>query len=330
MGHAHHSHRHAHRLTSKQHELHHSGHNHSSPHRIDGLSLALAITLFFALVEALVGWSAHSLALVSDAIHMLTDSFSLGLAALAAWLARRPPSSAHTYGYGRVEVLAAFLNAVLMLAILCGIAWQAIVRIQVPQHVNGIWVSWTAAMGLLVNLGVAWVIAKKTSENINQRAALIHVMGDTLGSVAALGSGIVIAKTGWTLIDPISSLLICVLVFTSTINLLRDSIHTLMEGVPPGYSPEKLAAAMSQVANVASVHDLHVWTLGSDKVALSAHVVLKEPSIWTETLSALHKLLAEEFLVDHATLQPEVVFATTLRNTAEIGCTSLCKETHSS
>lgn len=310
--------------------MHHSGHTHSSPHRIDGLSLALAITLLFALIEALVGWYAHSLALVSDAVHMLTDSFSLGLAAFAAWLARRPPSSEHTYGYGRVEVLAALLNAVLMLAILVGIAWQAILRIHTPQHVNGIWVSWTAAIGLCVNIGVAWVIAKKTNENVNQRAALIHVIGDTLGSVAALASGIVIAKTGWTLIDPISSLLICLLVLTSTVNLLRETIHTLMEGVPSGYSPEKLAVAMKQVANVVSVHDLHIWTLGSDKVALSAHVVLKDPLKWAETLSALHKLLAEEFFVDHATLQPELVLATTLRNATEIACPSLCKETHSS
>ena len=267
-----------------------------------GLRGAAAITIAFALVEALGGWWTGSLALLSDAGHMLTDGAALRLGPLAAWMARRPPSQRHSYGLGRAEIVAALVNAAAMLVIVIALAYEAIVRLNAPSAVNGGAAALIAAVGLALNL---WVIRRLHGHDMNTRAARLHVLGDALGSVAALAAGAVIYLAGWTLVDPLASLAICVLIAVSSVRLLRESMHALMEGVPHGLSVETIGAEMARIDGVLSVHDLHVWTLSGSRIALSAHVVVRSMGHWERTLAELQARLQEKFKIDHITLQPE-------------------------
>jgi cobalt-zinc-cadmium efflux system protein len=268
------------------------------------LRAAAALTIAFAVVEALGGWWTGSLALLSDAGHMLTDGSALALGAIAAWMARRPPSERHSYGFGRAEVVAALINAGAMLAILLVLAYEALVRLKAPNPVKGEMAAAIALAGLAVNL---WVMRTLTPHHhdLNARAARLHVLGDAFGSIAALVSGVVIAFSGWTLVDPIASLLICVLIAVSAWRLLRESLHALMEGVPQGLSVDAIGGEMARVDGVISVHDLHVWMLSGSRTALSAHVVVRSMGHWERTLLELQTRLHEKFGIDHVTLQPE-------------------------
>jgi cobalt-zinc-cadmium efflux system protein len=268
------------------------------------LVLAVVLTLGYACIEAAVGWWAGSLVLLSDAGHMVSDSAALGLAALAAWAARRPPSPRHSYGLGRAEIVAAFVNAVVMLAMLMWIAVAAVQRLIEPQTVRGEAVAAVAMVGLLLNAAVALVLARG-ERNMNTRGALLHVLGDLLGSIAAVMAGAVIAATGWLPIDALLSLFICALMLLSGLRLLRDALHALMEGVPFGLSLTQVAQAMVAVPGVVAVHDLHIWHLSSATLSLSAHVVVADMRGWNDTLRVLVALLRDRFQVAHVTLQPE-------------------------
>jgi len=289
-----------------EHEHHHDHHHHHAHHHGhagDALRVAAALTVLFAIVEGLGGWWTGSLALLSDAGHMITDGAALGLGAVAAWMARKPPSERHSYGLGRAEVVAALVNAGAMLVIAAGISYEAFVRLRSPQAVNGAAAAAIAAVGLALNL---WVIRRLAPhEDMNARAARLHVLGDALGSIAALVAGGVIAASGWTPIDPLASLAICVLIALSSVRLLRESLHALMEGVPSGMSVEAIGGEMARVEGVLSVHDLHVWTLSGTRTALSAHVVVRSMTQWERTLAELQRRLQERFGIDHVTLQPE-------------------------
>jgi cobalt-zinc-cadmium efflux system protein len=280
----------------------HHVHSHGSAR---ALTLALAATLGYAAVEAVSGWLAGSLALLGDAGHMLTDSVALGLAAAAARLASRPPSHRMSYGLARIEVLAALANAGFMLALVVGLAWQAVHRLLETQPVDGELVAWVAAAGLLVNVAVAWILLRGETD-LNSRAALLHVIGDALGSVAALASGLAVAWFGWTRADPLLSLFIGGLILYSTVRLAREAIHTLLEGVPTEISLPEVGRRMARVNGVRSVHDLHIWSVSSRRVALTAHVVVRNLSEWESVLAGLQSMLREEFHIEHVTLQPEV------------------------
>ena len=282
----------------------HGAHAHGAGARGRILLLALLLTLGFAFVEAIAGWLAGSLALLGDAGHMLTDSFALALAAVAAWLSRRPPSPRLSYGLGRIEALAALANGVLMLVVIVAICWHAVMRLIEPQPVAGDTVTWVALIGLGINLLAAWLLSRG-GEDLNTRAALIHVMGDLLGSVAALAAGLVIQWTGWMPIDPLLSMLICGLILASTASLLRQVFTTLLDGVPDSLSLDSVGTAMASVNGVASVHDLHIWSLGNQRVALSAHLVIQTEADWRQVLPRVRHLLEERFDIDHSTLQPE-------------------------
>ena len=279
-------------------------HHHGRDHAHHSLGAAAAVTIAFALVEALGGWWTGSLALLSDAGHMFTDAGALILGALAAWIARRPPSQRHSYGLGRAEVVAAMVNATVMLGIVAAIAYESFLRLKEPTPVNGTVAAFIAAVGLVVNL---WVMRRLAPHHhdMNARAARLHVVGDVLGSIAALVSGAVIAATGWTLIDPLASLAICVLIAVSAVRLMRESLHALMEGVPHNLSVEAIGAEMARVEGVLSVHDLHVWTLSGSRTALSAHVVVRSFREWDRMLVDLQHRLHDAFGIDHVTLQPE-------------------------
>jgi cobalt-zinc-cadmium efflux system protein len=279
-------------------------HHHHAPSSGATLPLAAALTLVFAGVEAGVGLWAGSLALVADAGHMLNDAAALALAAGAAWLAKRPASARHSYGFGRAEFIAALINSAALLALVAWLVVTAIERLQEPRPVIGEAVFVTAAIGLGINVLVAWLLMRG-EKNLNTRAALLHVLGDLLGSVAALVAGIVIVTTGWTLIDPLLSLAIGALILVSSLRLLREALHGLMEGTPFGIDPEVVGRALAGVPGVASVHDLHIWSVKAGHPLLSAHLVVKDIGHWEGILEAAHTLLAERFGIQHATLQPE-------------------------
>jgi cobalt-zinc-cadmium efflux system protein len=290
---------------------HSHGHHHAHASPGEGskrLVWALLLTLSFALIEVLAGFWSGSLALLGDAGHMVTDSASLGLAAIAAWLARRPPSHHHSYGLGRVETLAALFNVVFMVLVVVAISVAAVQRFLDPQPINGGVVTLVAVCGLLINLGVAWLLMHG-EQTMNTRGALLHVMGDLLGSVAALVAGAVIMWTGWTPIDPLLSLLICLLVLVSSLRLLREVLRALLEGVPAHISLEQIGQSLAEVGGVHSVHDLHVWTLSSNRVALSAHLVVNSILQWPEVLEAARHMLGHQGIT-HVTLQPEAVSQT--------------------
>ena len=267
------------------------------------LWIALALTAGFAVVEAFGGWLAGSLALISDAGHMVTDAASFVVALIAAALARRPPSQRATYGYARAEVLAAFVNALAMLALVVWIAVEAVRRLLAPEPVSGSIVMAVAAAGMAVNIVVAVMLARSGS-GINARGALLHVIGDLLGSVAALVAGTVIYATGWMPIDPILSLLVALLILRSTFELLRQSTGVLMEGVPAHLSYDAIGCSLAAIPGVTGVHDLHVWNMGAEHVALSAHLTLEDGPIWPRVLASAQRLLASEFGIGHVTLQP--------------------------
>jgi len=293
-------------MAGHEHHHHHDDHHHHAGEGSSGAALkaATALTFAFAVVEAAGGWWTGSLALLSDAGHMFTDGLALAFAALAAWMARRPPSERHSYGLGRAEIIAAFVNASAMLAIIVVLSYEAVTRLSEPGEVNGGAAALVAAFGLVVNLGVMrWL--SPHHHDLNARAARLHVIGDALGSVAALVSGAVIALTGWTRIDSIASLLICLLIAASSVRLIRESLHALMEGVPQGLSVDSIGSEMARVGGVVSVHDLHVWTLSGSRTALSAHVVVRNLSHWEALRRELQTRLHDKFGIEHVTLQPE-------------------------
>jgi cobalt-zinc-cadmium efflux system protein len=296
MGVHHHSH-HAH-------DAHvHGHHRRSQPPALRALGGALVLTAGYALVEAFGGWLAGSLALLSDAGHMATDAAALALALFAQWVARRPPSPRASYGYARAEVLAAFVNALALLLLVGFIAFEAIGRMTTPVPVAGATVLGIASVGLAVNLLTAWVLSRATPST-GVHGALLHVLSDALGSIAAIVAGAVILTTGWTPIDPLLSLLTAVLILRATWRLLVQTTGVLMEGVPAHLDYREIGNALTTIPGVSGVHDLHVWQMSSHEAALSAHVTIDNGDAWLPILDAARRMLAARFHIDHVTLQP--------------------------
>ena len=285
----------------ESHTHHHLGHQGQS----GKLVVALLLTLSFAGIEAVAGWWSGSLALLADAAHMVTDSSALGLAAAAAWLARRPPSPNHSYGLVRAEILAALFNSLLMLVLIAFIVNEAVERIGSPRDITGSTVIAVAVIGLAINLVVAWVLSRGET-TMNSRAALLHVLGDALGSVAAITAGVVVVTTGWTPIDPLLSLFVATLILIAALRLLRDVVHVLMEGVPRHIHLQEVGHDLATLDGVLRVHDLHVWTLSSGTIALSAHLELRNMADWPGILDCARQTMDSRHGIRHVTLQPEV------------------------
>jgi len=293
----HHGHDHSH---SHNHSHSHS-HNHGSGKT---LLFALIFTTAFAAVEVFGGLLADSLALLSDAGHMFTDSLSLGIGAFAAWLAKKPASRQHSFGLKRAEMLGALFNVIFMFGVIVFIAYEAVVRMNDTPQVAGGTVLTIGALGLLVNLVVAWVLMRG-EQTINVRGALLHVMGDLLGSVAALAAGAIIYMGGPSIVDPILSLLVCLLILASAVRLLREVTHVLMEGVPRGIDAAEVGNALVGIDGVRAIHDMHIWSLSSSSQAIAAHVDVEALGRWHEILPRLQTVLRERFDIEHSTLQPE-------------------------
>ena len=297
-------------------EQHHHHHHHHHPHGSTSngklLLFSLLFTLLFAVIEAVTGWLSQSLALLGDAGHMLSDSVALALAALASWVALRPPTQRHSYGLQRFEVITALVNGLIMLLIVVAILVHALDRIAEPRAVASVPVMIVAGLGLIVNV-VIILLLSRGQENLNIRAAMLHVMGDILGSVAALISGVVIYISGWYLVDPILSLFICAILLFSSVRLLREAMHVLMEGVPLHLDLKEVGDRLaSHDASIVSVHDLHIWSLSSGRIALSAHLVLRDLSRWDSLLRDIEQMLQQQFGIDHTTLQPESMVVETV------------------
>jgi cobalt-zinc-cadmium efflux system protein len=281
----------------------------SHTHVIEGrsqlaLGVALGLTLLFAVIEVITGFISNSLALISDAGHMVTDAAALGLALLAQAIAKRPPSSRHSFGFVRAEALAAFVNSLAMLALVAWIAWEAVQRLLHPEPVQGGVVLVVAAIGASINLLVAWVLSRD-NQSINTRAALVNVMGDLLGSLAAIASGAIIYFTGWVRVDPILSIFVALLILRSTSGILRESYHFLMEGVPIDIDYLEVGADLKAVDGVLDVHDLHVWDMSPGHPALIGHLEIASLEQWPTVLAAVRAMLREKHGIDHVTLQPE-------------------------
>ena len=270
------------------------------------LLIALILTLGFAGVEGAAAYFANSLALISDAGHMVTDAAALGLALLAQIISRRPPSPKHSFGFGRAEALAAFVNSIAMLALVVWIVFEAISRFYDPHKVDGFTVTVVASIGLLMNIVVAWVLSRD-KKSVNTRAALVHVMGDLLGSIAALIAGVVIQLTGWMPIDAILSILVSLLILKSTISILNESYHFLMEGVPLHIDYLQVGKDLRGVPGVLAVHDLHVWEMTPSFPALIGHIEIAEMQEWPLIMSRINTMLLDQHGIDHVTLQPEVL-----------------------
>ena len=281
----------------------------SHTHVIEGrsqlsLGVALGLTLLFAVIEVITGFISNSLALISDAGHMVTDAAALGLALLAQAIAKRPPSSRHSFGFVRAEALAAFVNSLAMLALVAWIAWEAVQRLLHPEPVQGGVVLVVAAIGASINLLVAWILSRD-NQSINTRAALVNVMGDLLGSIAAIASGAIIYFTGWLRVDPILSIFVALLILRSTSGILRESYHFLMEGVPHEIDYLEVGANLKAIDGVLDVHDLHVWDMSPGHPALIGHLEIASLEQWPTVLAAVRAMLREKHGIDHVTLQPE-------------------------
>jgi len=289
------------------------GHGHGSGlrRRTDPrpLAIALAITAGFGLVEVVGGLLTGSLALLADAGHMATDAAALALALVAVWLGRRPATPQRSFGFARAETLAALLNAAALIVLSLALFWEVARRIGDPPPVDSGPMLAVAVAGLAANAVSAWVLMRGGGHgaegDLNTRAAFLHVLGDLLGSAGAIVAALVILTTGWRLADPLLSGLIGLLVLRGAWRLLRDSVEVLLEATPPGIDPAAVRGAMAGVAGVAGVHDLHVWTVTSGVVALSAHVAVDERRPWSEILAELGEALRDRFGIVHLTLQPE-------------------------
>ena len=268
------------------------------------LLAAVVLTGGFAVVELIGGLWSGSLALLADAGHMATDAAALLFALAANVIARRPVSDRHSFGLARAEIIAAFVNALAMLAVVAWLFIEAIDRIRNPVAVQGGTVFVVAGIGLLVNLLVAWTLSRDR-ENVNTRSALIHVLGDLLGSVAAIAAGVVIYFGGPMITDPLLSMLVGGLILRSTINVLRETTHVLLDSVPAGIDYTRVGATLAAIDGIVSVHDLHVWSMVPGRSALSAHVLVEDIERWPVILHRARHLLRRDFGIDHVTLQPE-------------------------
>lgn len=291
MGHAHHDHPHA---------------ETAAPTSGRVLWLGLLITAGFALVEALAGWWSSSLALMGDAGHMLTDASALGIGALAARFSRIGPNRRYSYGLKRAELVGALINVLFMYAVVGLIAVAALRRLNDPVAVDAITVVGIGLLGLLVNVIVAWLL-HRGEQTLNTRGAMLHVMGDLLGSLAAVVAGLVILGTNWMPIDPILSLLVCALIVVSSTRLLLSALNVVMAAVPDGLDLDDITQAMEACdPAVHNVHHVHVWALSSSTTALSAHVEVDDLTRWPAIQTAIASCLERRFSIDHPTLQPEL------------------------
>ena len=279
---------------------------HSHAYATKALVVAVGITATFFVIELVGGILTNSLALQTDAFHMLTDVVALAYALVAVRLAQRPVSLRRTYGYYRVEILSAFLNGILLWAVVIFVFYEAIQRIQHPSDVQSLNMLIIAVLGLVANGLVAATLSRSRNASLNLKGAFLHVVADALGSVGAISAGIIMFFTGWYQADPIASIMIGVLVFYSSGKLVRDSVNVLLEGVPSHIDVSAVERRILGMKGVKNVHDLHVWSIADTKMCcMSSHVVVEDDTNGKDLVTKLIQILKEEFGIDHTTFQLE-------------------------
>lgn len=302
----HHHHHHHHHDHSHEHG-HHGHHDHARSGNKKGLGIALTITLGIMILEFVGGFLTNSLALLSDAGHMLSDASALLLSLVAMWFAAKPPSANKTYGFYRFEILAALLNGVALFVIAGFVIWEAIERFSAPPAVAGGTMMLIACIGLLANLLSAWFLMRTgdVKNNVNVRSAYLHVVGDALGSIGAIAAGVLMIAFEWYIADPIISVLVSLLILRSAWRMIQTTVHILMEGVPASVDMEKVTKALLSINGVTSIHDLHIWTITSNLDSLSCHLVVEDSADGYGVLQKAIEMLNAEFRIDHATIQIE-------------------------
>lgn len=284
---------------------HHHHHHSASAQSLNGIFIfSIILNGLFVLIEAGIGLWQDSLSLLSDAGHNLSDVFSLVLVLVAFRLAKVKSNEHYTYGYRKSTVLISLLNAVILLVAVGAIVIESIHKFSDPGDVNGIAVSWTAGIGILINGATALLLMRGQKNDLNVRGAFLHMAADTLVSVGVVISGIVIAYTGWTVIDPIVSLIIAAVILISTWELLSDSLRLAVDGIPEGVDLKEIEQILIAAEHVKEAHHIHVWAISTTETALTAHVVVDDLSHWHHVSEHLkHEL--EEHGIAHATLEPE-------------------------
>lgn len=287
-------------------------HDHSLPHLHDHahsshqgrLRWALVLTALFFVAEVVGGLYSNSLALLADAGHMFTDVGALSLSLFVAWFSRQPAAPEKTYGYLRWEILAALLNGAVLLLVSALIVWEAFGRLQTPEPLQGGVMLVVALGGLLVNAASAAILHPVHSHSLNARGAYLHVLGDLLGSVGTVAAALIIRWTGWIAADPIASIVVTLLVVRSAWRLVREAVNVLLEATPAHISLGRVREGLQEIAGIESVHDLHVWTVTSGLVAMSAHAVVREPAENQKVLEAAVAAM-KRLGISHVTLQVE-------------------------
>ena len=292
---------------------HEHAHGHDHGHGIGGkregnavaLRWAFGITTVILVAEAVGGWLTNSLALLSDAGHMLSDAASLGLSLLAIHFAKKPASVSKSYGYRRLEILAALANGVALFVIAVAISWEAAHRLFDPPPVASLPMMGIAGIGLAANLASAWVLLHQgdVKDNLNLRSAYLHVLGDALGSVGALLAGALMYFYGWYVADPIVSVAVALLILRGAWGVVSQSLHILMEGTPTGSNIEAMVASLETIPGVCNVHDVHVWTVTSGYDVFSCHLVVSKGTNITKVVATGAELLERQFGIRHTTIQ---------------------------
>jgi cobalt-zinc-cadmium efflux system protein len=272
------------------------------------MAIAMTLTAGLMVLEVIGGIITGSLALLADAGHMLTDVAALGLSLGAAWLMRRPATTQRTFGFHRAEILAALINGISLVALSAYVVYEALIRLQAPPTVDSAPLLAIATLGLLANLGSGWALMRSSGENLNVRSAYLHVLSDALGSVGAIVAGLLMYAYGWYLADPLLSIAISILIMWGAWRLLRDTVNILLEAAPASINVAEVQRTLDAVPGVDSVHDLHIWSVASNFVALSGHVRLEHAPSCAEhqrLLVELRQLLQTRFGIEHVTLQLE-------------------------
>lgn len=286
-------------------EHHHHHHHSAQSQSLNGIFiLSIILNGLFVLIEAGVGLWQNSLSLLSDAGHNLSDVFSLLLVLIAFRLAKVQRNERFTYGYRKSTILISLLNAVILLVAVGAIVIESIHKFSEPVDVNGIAVSWTAGVGILINGATALLLMRGQKSDLNVRGAFLHMAADTLVSVGVVISGIIIHYTGWTLIDPIVSLIIAAVILVTTWELLSDSLRLAVDGIPEGVDLHEIEHLLVEEEHVKEAHHIHVWAISTTETALTAHVVIDDMACWPEVTECLKHRLAEHG-ISHATLEPE-------------------------
>lgn len=265
------------------------------------------MTFIYMFAEAIGGWLTNSLALIADAGHMLTDVAALALTLGTIWFASRPATARKTFGYYRLEILAAFVNGIALVLLSIWIIYEAIERWSAPPAIAGLQMTLIAGGGLIVNLIAAKLLHPGHKHDLNLRGAFLHVLGDLMGSAAAIAAGVLIALFGWLWADPVCSILISLIITFSSWRLIMESVNVLLEGTPSHINLAAVERTIRETAGVAGVHDLHVWTISSGIVALSAHISHDQSVLHSDLLVLVRERLHDEFGIDHLTIQMETL-----------------------